>query len=253
MDFTHAIVRIPPKSYLNGITTSHLGTPDYHLAIKQHVAYVKALLDAGVIVKELQALEEFPDSCFVEDTAVLTSEFAVVSNPGDKRRNGEAAEMSQTLRNYFEPFEIKSPGTLDGGDIMQADDIFYIGVSERTNRNGAEQLSMIVEEQGYQSFIVDVGDVLHLKTGVNYLGNNIMIMQEVFAQHPLFFQYEKIIVKPDEEYAANSLRINDRVFVPAGNPDTAQQIKAHDLKVIELEMSEFQKMDGGLSCLSLRF
>lgn len=253
MKFTRAIVRKPAKSYPNGITTSDLGKPNYELALEQHHNYCEALIDCGLELDILEPIEKYPDSCFVEDTAVIGGNFAVIALSGDYRRKGESAEMLPVVQNYRSIFPILHPGSLDGGDIMQIEDTFYIGVSNRTNIIGAEQFSNIVQRNGYKAIVMDTGAMLHLKTGVNYLGDNTVILQEEVQNHPNFESFERLIVKPSEAYAANSLRINDYVLVPAGFNFTCEQIQQKGFDVLEVDVSEFQKMDGGLSCLSLRF
>ncbi len=252
--FKNVIVKTPGESYVNGLTTSNLGKPDYEKLLEQHKAYVEALKKCGVEVTHLPASEEFPDSTFVEDTAVLTSEFAVVSNPGADSRNGEITEMEAVLKDFYEKiYYIKAPGTLDGGDVLQADNHFYIGISERTNEEGARQLKEIVESEGYKGTIVPLEKFFHLKTGIAYLGNNLIVAAGEFLDHPDFEQYDKLTVSAEDEYSANCIRVNDYVIIPKGYEETKRKMNEAGYKTIELEMSEFQKQDGGLSCLSLRF
>lgn len=158
------------------------------------------------------------------------------------------------LKDFYEKFHyIKTPGTLDGGDILQIENHFYIGISERTNEEGARQLKEIVESEGYQATIVPLQKFLHLKTGIAYLGNNAIIVAGEFINHPEFDQYKKIIVPEEEEYTANCILVNGSLIIPKGYEKTKRQIEEVGYKTIELEMTEFQKQDGGLSCLSLRF
>ncbi|MFJ9461927.1 dimethylarginine dimethylaminohydrolase family protein [Viridibacillus arvi] len=252
--FSNVIVKKPGKSYVEGLTTSDLGTPNYEELLVQHEAYVEALKTCGVEVTYLEADEAFPDSTFVEDTAVLTKDFAVVSNPGAASRNGEIVEMEQVLKGLFEKiYYIESPGTLDGGDVLQADNTFYIGISERTNQQGAEQLKSILEKEDYVAHIVPLKEFFHLKTGIAYLGDNKMVLAGEFVEDELFASYDKIVIPKEDEYSANCILVNDFVIIPAGYPATKQKIEQAGYSVIELSMSEFQKQDGGLSCLSLRF
>lgn len=254
MNYTHAIVKKPGKSYVKGLTTSDLGIPDYNLAIEQHNSYIEALRKCNVEVIVLESDEKFPDSTFVEDTAVLTKEFAIVANPGAKSRNGEKFDMIPELKRHYKNIHyIDTPGTLDGGDVLQADDKFYIGISERTNETGAKQFVNTVEDYGYEGTIVPFEEFFHLKTGVAYIGNNKMVVAGEFINHPDFESYEKIIVQDDEEYAANCIMLNDYVIIPAGFGNVKSTLTKHGIEIIEVEMSEFQKQDGGLSCLSLRF
>jgi dimethylargininase len=254
MFFQKVIVKTPGESYVNGLTTSDLGRPELALALKQHQAYIEALKTCGVEVTVLPSNNDFPDSTFVEDTAVLTKEFAVISNPGAATRNGEIVEMEPALKSFYEKvYYIKAPGTLDGGDILQIEDHFYIGISARTNLDGAEQLKEILEGEKYQATIIPLEKFFHLKTGIAYLGNQTILAAGEFIDHPEFQAYKKIVVHPEEEYAANAIRVNEYVILPAGNPKTKQAIEEAGFQTIELEMSEFRKLDGGLSCLSLRF
>lgn len=251
--FTKAIVKRPAKTFANGITTSNLGKPDYTLALKQHDAYCDALIRCGLELTILEAYPNFPDSCFVEDTAVVTKKFGVITRPGDKSRLGETEAIEEILNPLLKLHYIEKPGTLDGGDIMQADHKFYIGLSDRTNLEGAKQLSKILEDYHYDVYTIPVCNMLHFKTGVNYLGDKNIILHESFRSVNDLSSYHQIIVEPDEEYAANALRVNNFVLVPSGFPKTKAAIENLGYKTIELELSEFQKMDGGLSCLSLRF
>lgn len=252
--FKNTIVKTPGESYINGLTTADLGTPILEKALEQHNAYIEALKKCGTEVTVLPSNIEFPDSTFVEDTAVLTPSFAVISNPGALSRNGEIHEMTPAIKSFYENiYYIKAPGTLDGGDILQIEDHFYIGISARTNHEGAEQLKAILELENYKATIVQLEKFFHLKTGIAYLGNQTIVVAGEFIDHPDFNSYKKIVVQPEEEYAANCIQVNDYVIIPAGYPITKQKINEAGYQTIELEMSEFRKLDGGLSCLSLRF
>lgn len=251
--FTKAIVRRPAETFATGITTANLGKPDYDMVLKQHDAYCEALIKCGLELTVLQANSDFPDSCFVEDTAVVTKDFGVIARPGDKRRLGEEVEIKKVLEPLLKLHYIEEPGTLDGGDIMQAGNKFYIGLSARTNLPGSKQLSKILKEYNYEVYSIPVCTMLHFKTGVNYLGDNNLLVHQDFCTRDDFKSYNQTIIDPNETYAANSLRINDYVLTPKGFPKTKASIEKLGYQVIELEMSEFQKMDGGLSCLSLRF
>lgn len=252
--FTKAIVRKPAETFANGISTANLGKPDYHLTLKQHDAYCEALIKSGLELTVLEPNPDFPDSCFVEDTAVVTQDFGVIARPGDPRRLGEEEEIKKILKKEFAHlYFIEEPGKLDGGDIMQADNRFYIGISARTNLAGSKQLSEILKQHHYDVYSIPVCTMLHFKTGVNYLGDNNLLVHRDFCSKDDFKTFNRIIIESGEEYAANSLRINDYVLTPKGFPKTKASIEKQGYQIIELEMSEFQKMDGGLSCLSLRF
>lgn len=252
--YNHVIVKTPGKSYLNGLTTSNLGKPNYEKLMEQHGRYIEALKKCGVEVTHLPASEEFPDSTFVEDTAVLTSDFAVITNPGVDSRSGEVTEIESVLKKFYQKFYyINSPGTLDGGDVLQAEEHFYIGISDRTNEEGARQLKEIVESEGFKATIIPLKEFFHLKTGISYLGNKTIAAAGEFLNHLAFEQYEKLTVSVKDEYSANCIRMNDFIIIPKGFKETNDKMIEAGFKTIELEMSEFQKHDGGLSCLSLRF
>lgn len=252
--FTNVIVKAPGKSYLSGLTTSDLGKPIYETLLEQHKAYVEALDKCGVAITSQPASEEFPDSTFVEDAAVLTPEFAVITNPGAASRNGEILEIESVLQGFYNKFyRIQAPGFLDGGDVLQAEDCFYIGISERTNEEGARQLKEILEREGFEATIIPLKDFFHLKTGIAYLGDNRMVVAGEFVDHSAFDSYEKIVIGKEDEYSANCIRVNDYVIIPEGYEETKRKLNEAGYETIELEMSEFQKHDGGLSCLSLRF
>ncbi len=240
---------------VQGITSNpQLGKPDHAKALAQHDAYIEALRSCGVEVRVLPADERFPDSCFVEDTAVCTKSFAMVSNPGAASRNGEAEGMAAILAGYFSDVErVRAPGTLDGGDVMMVGDDFYIGLSARTNKDGAAQLVAALARHGMKGRVVELSKVLHLKTGLSYLEGGHLTITGEFLALAEFRDFKRIEVPAEESYAANSLRINDRVLVPAGFPKTQACIRAAGLDVLVVDTSEYRKLDGGLSCLSLRF
>lgn len=252
--FKNAIVRLPCPEMINGLTSVYLGKPDYNRALDQHARYVEALQTGGVEVKVLEADRRFPDSVFVEDVALCTPACAIVTNPGAPSRNGEQLLMKPHLENWYSKIEsIEWPGTLDAGDVMMVGNHFYIGNSERTNREGADQLIRILEKQGMTGSVVPLKEMLHLKSGLSYLEENRLLISGEFINQPTFDGFQKIEVGPDESYAANSLWINSKVLVPAGFPKTLKKIEQAGYKTIVLDVSEFQKLDGGLSCLSLRF
>ena len=251
--FTEAIVRAVPTSIEVGITSADLGQPDYEKAREQHDGYVGALERCGLEVTVLDADERYPDSVFIEDTAVVTDRCAIVANPGAAGRRGEVHEVEEVLSGLYKNVErIISPGTLDGGDVLQVGDHFYIGLTQRTNREGAGQLAAILRGFGFGTSLVGVRRFLHLKTGVAHLGGKDMLVAGELVAKDEFDGFDKIVVTPDEEYCANCIRVNDHVLVPAGCEKTREKIAGRGYEIIELEISEFRKLDGGLSCLSLR-
>lgn len=255
--FNHVIVRRPCKALVNGISGGdYPGNPDYELAVKQHNRYITALSQCGVDVTVLDADENYPDSCFVEDPALITRECAIITNPGAESRNGEKDEIIDAVRKFFpeERIEyIKNPGTLEGGDVMMVGDHFYVGRSARTNEEGIKQLTEILAKYGLTCSEVKLEEVLHLKTGVNYIENNNMLVAGEFVTKPEFEKYNKIVIPEEEAYGANCIWMNDTVIVPEGYPTVLKAIQDLGYKTLIVDTSEYRKVDGGLSCLSLRF
>jgi dimethylargininase len=251
MLYTKAIVRTPGKNFSKGITSQDLGMPVYKLAVQQHEAYCHTLRDCGIDIHKLKAQEAFPDACFVEDTAIVTDKMAIVTRPGDPRRQGEEISIAETLTRFRSLERIEEPGTVDGGDILHVGKHFFIGLSERTNKEGARQLAKIFKQYGYTSSKVSVGSSLHLKSSVSCVGNNLIICTNEMAKH--FVEYNTLIVSDQEDYACNCIWVNGIVIIPKGFPLLKNKLIRLKYEFIELDMTEFRKMDGGLSCLSLLF
>jgi dimethylargininase len=258
MEFSNALARLPGKNFSKGLTTAAGGArPNLAEALAQHAAYCGALAACGLRVTVMPPDEAHPDGTFVEDTFVIADGVAVATRPGAKSRRGEVAAVAATVRQFFGSVEyIHAPGTLDGGDICQAGKHFLIGISARTNEPGAEQLTAILARHGFTSSTVDIrgnSKLLHLKSGIAYIGERRFVVSPGFPVVPHMSRFERIEVAMDEAYAANCVRINDEVFIAAGNPVLEQTLSELKYRVRPLQMSEFAKMDGGLSCLSLRF
>lgn len=254
--FQQAIVRIPSSNLIHGLTsTIDLGQPDYVKALEQHQNYINALTHCGLEVTVLPAADTFPDSCFVEDPALLTKQFALLTRPGALSRQGEVKLIEPYIQTIYKgrTHKIEAPGTLEAGDVMQVEDHFYIGISQRTNREGASQLSALLAQYGYKSTLVELKKFLHLKTGVSYLGNGCLLVNGELVNHPAFNAYEQLIIDESEAYAANCIRVNDSVIMPQGFSRSIEMVRSSGFQVILVDVSEFRKIDGGLSCLSLRF
>jgi dimethylargininase len=252
-----AVVRPPSANFAAGLTSVNLGAPIYARAIKQHEQYCSALEQCGLELVRLEADEHHPDSTFVEDVAVITERGAILTRPGAPSRTGEVAGVREALAQFYSTLpSIHDPGTLDGGDICDVGNHFFIGISERTNQTGAHQLAEFLAELDYTSSFVDVREVkgiLHLKSGLAHLGDSRLVVIDALSSLDQFRNYDLIVVDRQEEYAANCVRINERVLVAAGHPELEKRLGELGYQTIPLEMTEFQKMDGGLSCLSLRF
>lgn len=254
MRFSRAIVREPGPSFIHGLTTAQLGIPDYQLALKQHQAYVRALKECGLAIIELPPDDKHPDSTFVEDTALLTPRCAIIMRPGAPARRDETISMEEVITEFFSTVErVEPPGTADAGDIMMVGHHYYIGLSQRTNLHGATQIIDVLQSHGMTGSTIPLKRVLHLKSGVAFLENNTMLIGREFSECPEFKSYELIEVDDDESYAANSLWVNGMVLVATGYPRTERAIRSAGFRAVTLDVSEFRKLDGGLSCLSLRF
>jgi dimethylargininase len=269
--FTKAIVRPPAPNFAEGLTTAGLGTPDYEQALAQHEAYCAALEQSGLKLIRLDVDPNFPDSTFVEDTAIVTERGAILTRPGAPSRAGEVKSMRRTLVDHFPSLQsIQLPGTLDGGDVCQAGDHFFIGISERTNEAGAQQLARMLASFSYTTSFIDIRlsgkqsvpgavatgsapELLHLKSGIAYLGDNRMAVIQALADRAEFSGYELVRVEHDEAHAANCIRVNEHVLVTSSGATFERKLRDLGYQTLTLEMSEFQKMDGGLSCLSLRW
>ena len=177
-----------------------------------------------------------------------------MTRPGADSRRGEVTKMTKTLESQFNNLEyIESPGTIEAGDIMMVGDHYYVGLSERTNLQGAEQLIAILVRYGLKGSTVRLKEVLHLKTGLSYLENNRLVVCGEFKNDPVFSGFDKIEIPESESYAANCIWVNDNVIIPSGYPITKQKVSTTGYNVLEVDVSEFKKLDGGLSCLSLRY
>jgi dimethylargininase len=252
--FKKAIVRTPCAAMIDGITSANLGKPNYKKALIQHQDYIQALKECGLVVTVLEANEEFPDSTFVEDVALCTPYCAIITNPGAASRTKETKSMIPYIKDQYESVEyIKAPGTVEAGDIMMVGNYYYIGLSARTNKNGALQMIDHLKKYGMDGTTVSMKEFLHLKTGLSYIENKNLLICGEFVTKSEFKLFNQIQVDADEAYAVNSVWINDTVITPKGFPKTKAKIEELGYKVREIDVSEFQKLDGGLSCLSLRF
>ena len=253
--FTNAIVRTPGRSIVKGLSNSKtLGVPNYEQAMIQHQSYIDALTKCGLDILVLEPCEEYPDSTFVEDVALITPNCAIITRPGAPSRRGEVHEIEFVLKQRFNNVEeIEAPGTIDGGDIMMVGAHYFIGLSERTNLEGAKQIIQILKQYGLSGSTISLKKVLHLKTGLSYLEENNLVVCGEFIDESSLGQYNPIEIPEKESYAANCIWVNGLVIIPLGYPTTKQRIENAGYPVIETDVAEFQKLDGGLSCLSLRY
>jgi dimethylargininase len=261
MQFARAIVRPPGANFASGLTSATGGAPDLTLALGQHRSYCEALRTCGLDLTPLSPDSNFPDGTFVEDAAVVTENGAVITRPGAPSRRGEIDSVARCLVSLTpRMLRIEAPGTVDGGDVCEVDGHFLIGVSARTNAAGADQLKIHLDTLGYRASIIDIRaskTLLHLKTGMAYVGEGIWVLaSEIESELKSLLDIpmpQVISIPTHESYSANCIRVNDAVLVPSGYAHLARELERRGLRPLPLDMSEFKKMDGGLSCLSLRF
>lgn len=244
-----ALVRSPSPAFTQALSNHpDKKSIDFSRALEQHRGYVQALLDLGVDVRELGPLDAFPDSTFVEDNAVVFEDCAVLCTMGAESRRGELFYTQSILQPMIRVERLQPPAYLDGGDVLQTENTVFVGMSQRSNPPSIDALAPFTKKKVVP---VPVLKGLHLKTAASYLGSNIILLDPECVDAQAFGDCELIRVNPDESYAANCLKVGDSVLVAKGFPKTRAQINQRGLDTREVEMSEFEKADGGLTCLSL--
>ncbi len=253
--FTHALCRAPARSVTDGLRLSDHGDPDPARLAKQHDDYITALKTAGVTVNILPAREAFPDSIFVEDAALVLDGVALLLNPGAASRNGEPLALQEDGASYFK--DILSPklsGAIDGGDILTFDDVILVGLSARTHRSGAEDLAQAARRFGYELRCVKTPkDILHFKTHCSLLDGATALATPALAASGCFDGFEVITTPEDEPLGANVIRVNDHVIMSAEAPKTAALLDKLGYNVLPVSTTEVAKIDGAVSCCSLRY
>ncbi len=254
-EFKHAITRSPSKSIIDGLRAVDIGTPALDQMCKDHALYVETLKETGATVVELPALEEFPDSVFVEDTALCLPQGAVLMRPGAPSRLGEVAHMAPHLHDlYDEVLEIKGPGHIEGGDILTTSKEILVGLSERTDMEGVEELRTLVSKWEHTVRIVNTPEgVLHFKTDCSLLDAETILSTNRLDVSGCFDGYRVLHTAKGEEACANAIRFNQFGLMPAGFPKTRDMLIENGYQVCEIGNTECAKLDGGMSCLSLRF
>ena len=244
-----AWVRPPAQNFINALSEHPEATSiNFQKARQQHAAYCEALQTAGLAVEILEPLDAFPDSVFIEDNAVILNGRAVLCSMKEVSRQGEVLFLADALQSRLPVLRLQAPVFIDGGDILQTEDTVFVGLSQRTHRAAVEALQSLTPKPVVP---VHVKQGLHLKTSVSSLGNHLLIIQPSQVDTEPLNGYEWIEVDEDEAYAANCLTVGNNVILPAGFPKLEQQIREHGFSTLPVEMSEFQKADGGVTCLSL--
>lgn len=251
-DFNHALVRAPSPSVVEGLRAVDVGPPDFEGVIREHDAYLRALEEAGVSVEVLEPLDAYPDSVFVEDTALVFTGAAIVLRPGAPTRRGEAREILPVLERRFARVLRLDEGFVDGGDILATARRIFIGQSARTTPEGARALVALLAEIGLQGTpVATPSGVLHLKSECSLLDEETVLSTARLAA--LFEGFRVVTVPRGEEGAANAVRVNDHVLISDAYPRTAELLAQSDYEIVPLPTREIAKIDAGLSCLSLRW
>ena len=244
-----ALVRLPSKNFANALSGHpDASSIDLKIAQQQHTAYCEALQTTGLTVEVLKPLDDFPDSVFIEDNALIVDGRAVLCSMKEDSRRGEVSLLADTLRSQLPVEYFPAPAFIDGGDVLQANDTLFVGLSQRTHSEAVEALQSLTSKRVVP---VQVKKGLHLKTSVSVLGKNLLVINPSHVEIEPFRKFEWIEVGEDEMYAANCLAIGNSVILPAGFPKLEKQIQNHGFVTLPVEMSEFQKADGGVTCLSL--
>lgn len=226
---------------------------DIRRARQQQQAYEQLLSGLGLHVILLPAEQELPDAVFVEDTAVVTDEVAVVTTMGCAARRREVDSISPVLGKYRPVRSINGAGVLEGGDVVQVGRTIFVGISTRTNVNGIAKLSEILTPYGYEVRPVQVKGCLHLSTGCGFIGQNTILANPSWVDLSPFEGFEIINVSPSEPWGANARTLADHVLISAASPQTAARLRERGFRVLSVAISEFEKAEGGLTCLTLIF
>lgn len=253
-DFTHAIARVPGHSVVGGLRDGEGPDPDYDVLLAEHEIYVEALRGADVAVELLPAEEGYPDSIFVEDAALVFGTGAILLKPGAESRAGEAALIAPILQRHFATVLALDVGHVDGGDVLMTPSGVVIGLSNRTDRNGAEALGELLAKLGKQAIITETPTgILHFKTGCGMIDEETVFAAPAMADCNAFAGLRVIVAPEGEEGAANVLRVRDRLFIGDQWPRSRALIEAQGVRTVGLPVSEIAKIDAGLSCMSLRW
>jgi dimethylargininase len=249
---THALVRGIPDTFDDCIKPPGSPQPiDLPLARRQHEAYCAGLRRVGLRLVEIEADERFPDCVFIEDTAIVAGDCAVMCRFGVESRRGEEDAVEPVLGRHKRVCRIGASATIEGGDVMRIGSTLYVGVTSRTDIHGVRRLANILRESDFGVQPVETHGVFHLKSAVTYLGDGYIALSRGCFDESVFSRYKKIEVPPGESYATNCLAVNGTVFVSAGFPATRDLIEAEGFHVSEVEASEFKKAGGSLTCLSI--
>jgi dimethylargininase len=248
----HAITRRPSAALARcALTYLERRAIDLNAALRQHASYVAALEACGVIVQVLPPLEDLPDAVFVEDTAVVVDECAVITRPGIDSRRGEIDSVEAALADRRPTIRITAPGTLEGGDVLRVGRTIFVGQTPRTNAEGTRQLQGALAPHGYEVVAITPAGCLHLKSAVTWIGRETVLVNPEWVDVALFARWQCVPVAPEEPFGANALLVADTVHVAASAPLTRRKLDALGFETIALDTSEFEKAEAALTCLSI--
>jgi dimethylargininase len=251
MKYKYAIVREPGVSYDSCLSDHPLKKYiNIGQARNQHKVYCQSLEELGLKLIQLPREDKLPDSCFVEDTVVIHKDKAFITRIGAESRRGEEDEVIKVLKDKFNVGAASAPATIDGGDVIHLEDSLICGISQRTNVDGARQMQTFLD---VHVETIPIPDFMHLKSHVTYLGKNTVAVAEKFANVPQLKQFEKVIIPRTESYAVNTLTINNVTLMPSKYPKSIEIMEQAGFKVKVIDVSEFTKCDGALTCLSILF
>ena len=248
---TRAIVRPPGRKFKSCLSEHPLHhTLDFELASEQHKKYCQTLEDLGVDLIKLEPDDNLPDACFVEDTFVVHGNRAIISRMAKESRRGESERVEEILSQFKEISSVKEPGTLEGGDVIHLHDSLLCGITKRTNHDGASQMEHWLETAVHR---IEDPNIMHIKSHVTYLDRNTIILNPRYVDDPVLEPFSKIVLPEGETHSANTLTIGDAVIMSVRHNKSSQLVKEAGFDVIQLDMSEFEKCDGALTCLSIIF
>jgi dimethylargininase len=243
------------SSRFNECELTHLARQpiDVGVARRQHHVYEQTLVSLGCQLVRLPELADLPDSVFVEDTAIVLPELALITRPGADSRKPEAEAAAHALHPYRNLLFVEAPGTVDGGDVLVAGKRIFVGLSSRTNPEAVEQIQNLLGSHGYQVTALEVKDCLHLKSAVTLVGPDTLLINPAWVERAHFKDFELLDIDPAEPYAANGLPINGTVVFPNEFSGTRARLEAHGLKTAGVDVSELAKAEGAVTCCSLIF
>jgi len=246
-----AIVRPPGRNFKSCISEHPLHyTLDIELALEQHKRYCQTLRELGVDMIEIEPNNDHPDSCFVEDTVVVHGGRAMITRMAKESRRGESMRVEEVLSEFKQIKTVSAPGTLEGGDVVHLPNSLLCGITKRTNREGVDQMEQWLETPVH---LIEDLSIMHIKSHVTYLDRNTVLLNRKYSETPVLEPYSKIILPEEESHSANSLTIGDTVILSARHNKTSILVKEAGFNVFQLDMSEFEKCDGALTCLSIIF